>query len=226
MRSIFLILGYGIPKDILKDDNYKTYLRSVFNNIYSIVQEQKNEKPIIIFSGGKTDIFKPYKRDEAREMIKFFQTICQRIDLKKQTKKWQIINESNALSTLENLIDTKEKLAKIKIKKGEITIFCEATRKKKVDLFAKKVFPASFKVKIEAIDFDLSPSRYLDQDFIKQKELQDIKLGLWALKSQENFKKYHQMFVDRMKYFRRQGPRKHIKSIHQWWQDKLNELKI
>jgi methionyl-tRNA synthetase len=44
----------------------------VFNKIYDLVTRNDIAKPLIIFSGGKTDCFKPYKRNEASEMIKLF----------------------------------------------------------------------------------------------------------------------------------------------------------
>jgi len=72
MKQVFIVMGYGVPQDIMADGNYAVYLRNVFNHIYDEASRRKVE-PIIIFSGGKTDLFKPYKRTEAGEMIKFFQ---------------------------------------------------------------------------------------------------------------------------------------------------------
>jgi hypothetical protein len=37
MKNIFLILGHGIPKNILKDENCNFYLKMVFNKIYDVV---------------------------------------------------------------------------------------------------------------------------------------------------------------------------------------------
>lgn len=44
--SIFLILGHGVPKDILKDENYNLYLKSVFNKIYDLKIQNKITNPI------------------------------------------------------------------------------------------------------------------------------------------------------------------------------------
>jgi len=64
MKNIFIIPGYGIPKDILKDEPYRKYLGLVFNHIYQICLNKDENKPVIIFCGGNTDIFKPYTRTE------------------------------------------------------------------------------------------------------------------------------------------------------------------
>ena len=107
MTNIFLVFGYGIPKNILKDENYNFYLKTVFNKIYGVVTKDTYTKPLIIFCGGKTDIFKPYKRNEAEEMRKFFTAmINQRPFLKSITKNWLFIVEKESLSTLENLINS------------------------------------------------------------------------------------------------------------------------
>jgi len=75
MNNIFLIFGYGIPKNILKNENYNFYLKMVFNRIYDIIVKTKVRKPLVICSGGKTDIFKPYNRTEAEEIIKFLKKL-------------------------------------------------------------------------------------------------------------------------------------------------------
>ncbi len=222
MRTLFLVLGYGIPKDIFKDENYKTYLKLVFNNIYDIVIKRKINNPLIVFSGGKTDIYKPFKRDEAEEMVKYFKTLAKRSFVKQKTKNWRFIKEAKALSTLENLLFTAEFLQKKKIVPNNIYIFCEKTREKKVGLLAKKIFKQTFT--LIPIDFDHSPNRYLDDKFIKDKEDQDMKFALWALENKTNFKKYHKIFQERLAYFRKQGPQKHIQSVQEWWQKKLEEI--
>lgn len=42
MNNVYLIFGYGVPKNISKDNNYKFYLNMVFNKIYT--QAIKNIK--------------------------------------------------------------------------------------------------------------------------------------------------------------------------------------
>lgn len=224
MRTVFLILGYGVPKNINQDENYKTYLKFVFNSIYDTVLKNKIKKPLIIFSGGKTDIFKPYKRSEAGEMIKFFKTLKNRNFVREITRDWDLISEAKPLTTLENLLFSQEILKKKKINQAQIYIFCELTRVKKVRVLANKVLTKKYKFKVIGIDFDHSPNRYLPLEFIRQKEAEDIKLALWALKSKANLKKYHQIFQERIEYFRQQGPDKHLQAIQDWWQKKVNQL--
>ena len=72
MKNIFLILGYGIPKNISKDGNYNFYLKIVFNRIFEITIKKCLIEPLVILSGGKTDCFSPYARTEAEEMTKLF----------------------------------------------------------------------------------------------------------------------------------------------------------
>ncbi|MEK7606775.1 MAG: hypothetical protein AAB444_01065 [Patescibacteria group bacterium] len=63
--NFFLIFGYGVPKDIFKDENYNFYLKTVFNRIYDRVTEGKIKKPVILCGGGKTDCYKPSKHVQA-----------------------------------------------------------------------------------------------------------------------------------------------------------------
>jgi len=87
MNDIFLVFGYGIPKNILKDENYNFYLKIVFNRIYDITSKSKSKKTLIICSGGKTDMFKPYKRTEADEMIRLLKKNKQKTIFKKDNPK-------------------------------------------------------------------------------------------------------------------------------------------
>lgn len=96
MNNIFLVFGYGVPKNILKDENYNFYLKIVFNKIYDLVVKNKIYKPITICCGGETDMFKPYKRTEADEMIKLFKTLIEeRPFLKSTTKSWLLFQKIN-----------------------------------------------------------------------------------------------------------------------------------
>src|SRR3989339_708577 len=128
MKNIFLVFGYGIPKNILKDENYNFYLKMVFNQIYELVIKNGINDPIIICSGGKTDIYKPYKRTEGAEMVKLIKSIAKRPFLKQVTKDWLFIPEKTSLSTLENFLNCKAILKKRGIQNTNLSIFCEKTR--------------------------------------------------------------------------------------------------
>ncbi len=72
------------------------YLKIVFNKIYDLVVKNKIYKPITICCGGETDMFKPYKRTEADEMIKLFKTLIEeRPFLKSTTKSWLLFQKIN-----------------------------------------------------------------------------------------------------------------------------------
>lgn len=225
MNSFFLVFGYGVPKDIIKDENYNFYLKMVFNKIYSISSKDKT-RPMIIFCGGLTDCLKPYKRNEADEMIKLFTFIVrQRSFLKPITQKWLLVPEKNSLSTLENIINGEKIISKYKMTKTNIIIFCEQTREKRIKILANKIFNKNFNLQIVPIDFDASVNRYLSPDFLDEKERVELKQSLWALQSQGNLKKYHEVFEEKLKYFRKSRHKTHTNVVKEWWERKLKEIK-
>ena len=186
----------------------------VINNIFTIALAHKIAKPFIIFCGGLTDCFKPYRRNEAEEMIKLFRALIQqKSHLKSFTAQWALIAEKESLSTLENLLNPQEL----------VTVFCEYTRGLRVAKVARKVFGAGVPVKVEPIDFDMSPNRYLAQEFIAKKEKAELAHSLWALKSPEHVKRHHEVFQEKLVYFRSMGPAKQSDAIRIWWEKKLKE---
>jgi len=221
MKNIFIIPGYGIPKDILKDESYRRYLSWVFNQVYQICLNKKEKKPVIIFCGGKTDIFKPYKRTEAEEMKKLFLTWAKRDFVRNQTKDWQYKLDKKSLSTVENLLEASKIIKRIKGRK-QIYIFVEFTRQKKIKKFAQEILKKNFK--IIALDFDLSINRYRDPKLIRKREEIDIKLGLNSLKDKKFYQKYRKILEEKIKFLRRQGAKKHQDAVYEWWRKKLKEL--
>lgn len=224
MRKIYLILGYGTPRNIFKDENYNFYLKMVFNRVYDDTINKSIVDPFIIFSGGNTDMIKPYKRTEADEMMRFFKKLASRRGVHEATCKWRFITERKSISSLENILQSKEILQKRKIGQADITLFCEHTRKRRVSILSKKLFSKNLNINVEPIDFDVSPNRYLDSEFLKKKERVELKHCLWALKSPENLEKHHKFFVEKIAYLRKAGPKAHVKAVKQFWQEKLREL--
>ena len=225
MNNIFLIFGYGVPKNILKDDNFNFYLKMAFNKIYSITLGNPVLKPIIITCGGPTDMLKPYKRTEAEEMITLFKNIIQqRPFLNSITSHWEFIPEKKSLSTLENLLNSNKIIQKRKIKNANLYIFCEQTREKRIKILAKKVFSKNFTSKVMPLDFDVSPNRYLSPDFIDKKENLETRHALWALKSVENLNIHHQIFEEKFEYFRKANKKTQVNVVKEWWDKKLSEL--
>lgn len=226
MNSIFLVLGYGIPKNILQDENYNLYLKIVFNKIYDICVKNKSEKSLIILSGGETDIFKPYKRNEADEINKIFTVLIkQRKFINSITKNWSFAAEKKSLSTLENLIYSKKIIQKLKTNKTNFFIFCEQTREKRVKILTKKVFEKNFNFQVLPIDFDMSANRYLSPDFLAKKEKAVLEHDLWALQNPKNLKKYHKVFEEKLKFLRNVGPEMQVEALRKWWEYRLKEIK-
>ncbi|MBU0597357.1 hypothetical protein KJ641_01340 [Patescibacteria group bacterium] len=224
MKNIFLIFGYGIPKNIIKDENYNFYLKIVFNQIYGLVNKNAIDNPVIICSGGKTDMYKPYKRTEGTEMIKLLKNIAKRPFLKKTTKDWLFVPEKTSLSTLENFLNCRATLKKKAIQKANLFIFCEKTREKRIKRLAKETLDKNYNFQVLPIDFDISENRYLDPKFLTKKEKLVLKHDLWALESPENLKKYHKLFEEKLEFLRKAGPNAHTKAVKTWWEKKINEL--
>lgn len=223
MKKCFLVLGYGVPKNILKDENYNFYLKMVFNKIYNEVLEKNVSKPVIIFSGGKTDCFKPYKRNESDEMIKLFKVLKNRQVVKSKTNDWQMVVERTSLSTLENFLESL-KLIK-KLNEVNITVFCEYTRKKRIQRLIKRVFDKKYKVSINSIDFDVSQNRYLGRDFIEKREKGALKEELKALQNKKSLEEYHQQNLEKINFLRNKSPKNHVKDLKEYWRLKLKNNK-
>ncbi len=166
----------------------------------------------------------PYKRNEADEMVKLFRKfINERKNISNLSKNWVLIAEAKSLSTLENIVNSKEIIKKHGIEGNKIVIFCEFTREKRVRGVAKYVFGESFNKKIIPVDFDSSEHRYLPPDYLKKKEDLETKHSLWALESSDNLKKHHDMFIEKMDFIRREGPKMKSDATRIWWEKKMKE---
>ena len=223
MQELFLINGYGVPKDIFHDENYRSYLNPIFNTIYDRAVRE-GVQPVIVFSGGKTDLRKPYNRSEAGEMAKYFSSLAKRPFVRQAVKTWKLERESRALSTLENLLFTRDILKQKYPKIKDITIAFETTRAERIHKVAQKVFAHLDSVTLLPVEFDVSPMRY-DLELIEKKEVLGIEADLLALESPKNLKIHHQIFVDKLAMVRRAGPEHHQEAIRAWWQKSLEQLK-
>lgn len=211
--DFYLICGYGVPKDIQTDDNYRRYLGIVFNTIYA----QSAGKPaMIICAGGKTDLQKPYKRSEAGEIARFLKPLMRGQD-------WKLAQEARSLSTVENMLYAQQKLVRATSQGGCMMVFCEATRVARVKALAKQMF-RGMRVTVYPVDFDLSPNRYLDPAFIAEKERKTLKVERWALRDPKYLRIYRNKLEDRIAHFRRAGTKRHIQEIKKWWETELDAL--
>ena len=220
-KLIFIVDGYGVPKNIKKDENYNFYLKTVFNRMFDIVITREAIKPLVIFSGGRTDMFPPYKRSEASEMKRFFIELANRPSVKKATRYWNYLLETKSLSTVENLIYSKDILKNKKINNYVIYIFCEFTRIKKNKIFATKLFSGK-KINIIGVDFDVSLNRY-DYELINEREKIDIKIGPEVLRDVKKLSRYRKVLKERIKYLR-ESDKKHPEAVKSWWQEKIKDL--
>lgn len=223
MYQIFIILGYGVPKNIFKDQNYFNYLSRCFNYIYQKTVDYPDKKQILFFTGGNTDCFKPYKRKEAFEIKKrFFDFTKNNNKLKRLSKKWQVILESKALSTIENIWFARQNLNG-HLKGSEIFIFTEFTRKDKVNKMAKLCFKDKQikKIQIIAVDFDVSANRYLDKAIIVKKEKLGYEQAKEVIKDKDKYKIYRKHLEDKIKLLRKTSINNRDKALQKWWQENL-----
>ncbi len=211
--DFYLICGYGVPKDIQTDDNYRRYLGIVFNTIYS---HSAGKPAMIICAGGKTDLVKPYKRSEAGEIARFLKPLMRGRD-------WKLAQEARSLSTVENMLYAQQKLVRATSQGDCMMVFCEATRVVRVKALAKQIF-RGLPVTVYPVEFDLSPNRYLDPAFIAEKERKTLKVERWALEDSKHLRVYRNKLEDRIAHFRRAGTKRHIQEIKKWWETELDEL--
>ena len=217
MRT-YIVLGYGIPKKMETDDNYPRYLGIVFNTIFAQTQIS-NEPVTILFCGGLTDMFKPYNRIEAQEISRYFKSLADRDICRATTKRWKVLLEKKSLSTLENLVYTKQIVDTKHIDTSSLTIFCETTRLNRVKRLAKHIFGNA---KVIDIDFDVSSNRYLDVKSLQQREQAAEALERWALESPDHFKEFRKLFIEKMNFLRKAGPEKHQEALRDWWKKELD----
>ena len=224
MNNIFIICGYGIPRDMARDENYSRYLNVAFNTIYQEVTDRAVKQPLILFSGGPTDMHKPYRRTEGQVMTKYFKKLANRSAVKHATRLWRYVADTKSLSTLENLLLARAVIRRRRITAGRLIVFCETSREEKLRVLSKKIFGKKFARRVVAIDFDTSPSRYVDPQLINKKEKTEIRHALWALRSPANLRAHHRVFVEKVAYLRQIGPSGHHQAIHQWWRKKIQEM--
>lgn len=222
MTKIFSIFGYGVPKDIMKDDNYRRYLSIAFNQIFDAAA---GEKAVIIFSGGPTDCFPPYKRSEACEMSRLFKKFANRKDVKSKTLNWRYILENKSISSLENILFSVDYVNTTKSKNIKFYVFFEFTRKRRLTTLFKEILRIKKMNEVQLcmcpIDFDVSPNRYLDARFLRRKEAEALRWQLRALKDSKIFARVREMHVEKLKFFRENNYINNPKVVERWWRNNI-----
>jgi hypothetical protein len=163
-----IVNGYGVPKNIRTDKSYHSYLGQTLNYLWD---RYRNDTLTIILAGGPTDMYRPYRRTEAGEMLRWFRPRLRSLHLEKQ---WKVRTLTSGLSALDNLL-----AAKKSIKSGSVLYVCERTRESKSRVLVRKIFGAN--AKVMSIDFDTSRPRY-DHETRVAMERDDMRYSLRALK--------------------------------------------
>lgn len=210
---LFFIFGYGVPKDIVNDENYNHYLSFVFNRIFSSSAGKKAE---IVFCGGKTDCIRPpYARSEAKEMKKLFLRISRRAFVSKKTRAWTYGIVNNTYSTVENIL-----AAKMKAKGRPCVIFCETTRGNRVKKLSRRAFGAT-SVTVAPVDFDMSPNRYLAPEFLAEREAHDLRHELAALLDKKKLAEWRAYHRKKLAFFREHDYANNPDVVRQWWKNTI-----
>lgn len=225
MQNVFLVFGYGVPEDILKDENSNIYLKAAFNRIFDLSVNRHGGDPLVIASGGKTDMRRPYTRTEAGEILRFFKALCQKPHLKEPTRGWKFLAEAKAISSLENLLGCLRLLKARRIARAKVYVFCEQTRGRRIQKMAKRIL-AGYRVRVLPIDFDVSLNRYLDPEVLEKKEQLELKHMQWALQSPANLKQHHAFFAERLRFLRARGPKNHPQAVKEWMEKKMRNISV
>lgn len=219
---IYILCGYGLPKDISTDANYQTYLHIAFNHVFS---HSANQPAAIIPCGGPTSCEPGHDGTEAEKMADYLQQMMQRDELIGPTQQWQIILENTSLSSLENQLFARDVMQRNNIA-GPITVFCDATRAKRIGIITKKIH-APNPVTIVPIDFDVSLNRYANLEAIAEKEAFGIKENLWTLEDPERIKHHHQLFEEKFAFLRKRQSEglSHVDAVAEWFTKSEKRLK-
>ncbi len=218
-QPIFILCGYGISQDIRADENYRTYLNIVFNMIFA---QAAGLPATIIVCGGPTNGIPPYDVTEAQVMAEYLESLKARPDLQGQADLWSMYQEDQSLSSLENLVFAK-RLMQQKGLQGPITIFCEATRERRMQETAQTVLGNA---NVEAIDFDVSKNRYLDPAVTQHREDLARTEALWTLEDESRLTAHHRFFEKKFEWFREQEAAgvPHVDVVQKWYKTKLLKL--
>jgi hypothetical protein len=183
-----LICGYGVPKDIFTDLHYNAYLRQVVNELF----DRYKTSGTIVLNGGRTDLFKPYRRTEAGEMARWF--------TRNAPRPWKIVAKPKSLTTVENLLNVSAEART----KNEMLSFCEYTRAPRIRRLIREI-PKLRRAKVIAIDFDGSPRRY-EPMRTRQSEKEFLQLELAALRDQKSLAHLRQFAKKKLAIMRQYSP--------------------
>lgn len=213
MKCVYVVCGYGFPKDIQNDQNYDRYLSSA---IAVMLEKSSGQAALVILSGGPTNCEPPYEGTEAVAMESWIRRFMGREEMRNRTKGWEIVLEDRSLSSLENLINS-NKLIEQRGESGPIVIFCEQTRVDRIKQIATRIFSGR-EIAIQSIDFDLSKNRRLDSEVLKRKESDALREAMWTLDDPARLVRHHEFFQSRIDFLRKRQSEgvSHVDAVKEW----------
>ncbi len=196
---VALVCGYGVPKDIFTDQNYSSYLTSCFNTLFEKFSETTGT---IVFSGGRTDLFPPYRRTEAREMKRWFTRQLAIARKESGTRlPWKFTLDTHALTSVENILNFRPYVSQ----QVKVIIFGEQTRAHRLRKFFRAAFPDQ-RFTLVPIDFDASKNRYR-VDHVKKRETRALAIGLEAIKNPKVLALCRAIAKKKIRAMREHGPK-------------------
>lgn len=207
--KIFIVPGYHLPKDLILDEVYKKYFNYVCLEIQKICDNQ--DKILVVLSGGNIDMDEPFDRILSVEMKKPFLSIADTYGLK-----CEVVTEIKSLSSIENLIYSKNIIDSIEGEK-DIYIFSDSQRSNRTKLTADKIF-----TKYYLLTIDLSSDEEKDnQEIVNKKEALALSFSLWALENNENLEEFKKIYIEKFNLLRSVPPEKRKETEINWWKDMI-----
>jgi hypothetical protein len=220
-KHLYLIPGYGVPRDMAADGSYQRYLGFVFN--YLFAEAQRGVAGTVVMSGGATDMLPPCRRTEAGEMAVVLKAWAARPECRRALKGWHWQREDKAILTVENLLNTQAWAARQGWSSARLTIFVEATRAARVRRLARLVFPG-WTARVVPVDFDLSANRYLEADFLRRREQAQTRWEARAVHDPAFRRELHALALRRLAMLRTAGPDGHVAAVRVWWEKELSAM--
>ncbi len=214
MKYFFIVLGYGVPRDIMEDLNYSIYLRGVLGRIFDLIGNTGDNQGTVFFCGARTDFFPPYRRNEATEMRKLFRHLLNRDVLRGLTSRLKLSQDKCSFSALESLRSAANVIQDL-YGEWRIIVFCEHTRTGRILKLAQHIFNAmGYGVRVIPIDFDQSDLRYHDREAIEQRERGETEYALNALGSSELYEIYLKASRRRVSMLRKKAKERPGGGVH------------
>lgn len=209
--KVFIVPGYHLPKDLSQDEVYKKYFNFVCLEIKKTCDSK--DKILVILSGGNIDMDEPFDRVLSIEMKMPFLDVAGKHDIK-----CEVLTEVKSLSSIENLIYSKEIVDNIE-EENDIFVFSDLQRSNRTKLTADKIFS-----KFHLLTIDLSSDEEKNnQEIVNKKEALALNFSLWALESLKNLEEFKKIYIDKFKLLRSVPPEKRKETEILWWKSMISK---